>query len=136
MEQYTELQLLLPVGTLKPTERELMIELYHTVANNWRPIGTYLCISELDIIAADHHGESQKCLMTMLNKWLHQTDPPPSWSAIAEAVEFTGRPDIAQIIRQKYCKCCYSWCRSYCMIFGIVWYENLVTSFYSAEFCQ
>ena len=92
-----------------------MIELYNTVANNWRPIGTYLGISDaqLDIIAVDHNGESQKCLMTMLNKWLHQINPPPSWSAIAEAVGFTGRPDIAQRMRQKYCTYCYSWCRSY-----------------------
>ena len=99
-----------------------MIELYNTVANNWRPIGIHLGISnaKLNVIAADHRGESQKCLMAMLDEWLHQTDPPPSWSAIVEALEFIRRPDIAQKIRQKYCKCCCSWCGAtgfcYCMV--------------------
>ena len=83
-----------------------MVELRNTVADNWRAIGTYLEISggQLNIIADRHRGDPQKCLMAMLSGWLHQTNQPASWTDIAEAVEFTGRPDIAQQIRQKYCK--------------------------------
>ena len=83
-----------------------MIELHNTVANNWRAIGTFLEISsgELNTIAARERGDPQRCLMEMLGVWLHRLNPPASWPDIAKAVEFTGRSDIAQQIRQKYCK--------------------------------
>ena len=83
-----------------------MIELHNTVANNWQPIGTFLeiPIGELNTIAEREHGDPQRCLMEMLGVWLRRLNPPASWPDIAEAVEFTGRPDIAQQIRQKYCK--------------------------------
>ena len=83
-----------------------MIELYHTVATEWHTIGTFLGIpqGELKIIAEREH-DPQRCLMEMLSVWLCQTNPPPSWPDIAKAVEFIRRPDIAQQIRQKYCKC-------------------------------
>ena len=83
-----------------------MKELYNTVASEWNPIGTFLGISEgeLNTIAERENGNPQKSLMAMLRVWLHQTNPPASWPDIAEAVEFTGKPDIAQQIRQKYCK--------------------------------
>jgi len=93
-------------GMLKPTEKQLMIELYSTVASEWWSIGTFLEISseELSIIAECHCSDPQKCLMAMLSVWLHRTNPEPSWPEIADAVEFIGRPDIAQVIRQKHCK--------------------------------
>ena len=83
-----------------------MVELRNTVADKWRDIGTFLEISgdQLNIIADRHRGDPQRCLMAMLSGWLHQTNQPASWTDIAEAVEITGRPDIAQQIRQKYCK--------------------------------
>ena len=86
--------------------QQLMKELYHTVASEWNPIGTFLGISdgELNTIADRERGDPQKCLMAMLRVWVHRNSPPASWPDIAEAVEFTGKPDIAQQIRQKYCK--------------------------------
>ena len=88
-----------------------MKELYNTVASEWHPIGTFLGISdgELNVITDRERGDPQKCLMAMLRVWLHQTNPPASWSDIADAVEFIGRPDVAQQIKKKYCKhltCC------------------------------
>ena len=83
-----------------------MIELYHTVATDWHPIGTFLGISQGKLkIIAEHEHDPQKCLMEMISVWLCQTNPPASWPDIAKAVEFIGRPDVAQQIRQKYCKC-------------------------------
>ena len=83
-----------------------MEELYKTVASKWKSIGIFLDISEeeLSAISGREHGDPQECLMTMLSVWLHQTNPPASWSEIAAAVEFIGKPDIAQQIRQKHCK--------------------------------
>ena len=83
-----------------------MKELFSTVASEWHHIGTYLEISdgELNMIAEREHGNPQKSLMAMLTVWLQRVSPPASWSDIADAVEVIGRPDIAQQIRQKYCK--------------------------------
>ena len=83
-----------------------MEELYRTVASKWKSIGILLDISEeeLSTIYERYHGDPQKCLMGMLNVWLHQTNPPANWPDIAAAVKFIGKHDIAREIRQKYCK--------------------------------
>ena len=83
-----------------------MKELYNDVASEWNPIGTFLEISdgELKAISQNEHGDPKKCLIAMLNVWLHQTNPPASWTNIADAVECIGRPDIALKIRQTYCE--------------------------------
>ena len=88
-----------------PTTQQLMIELYHTVATEWHPIGMFLGISDGELkIIAERESDPQKCLMAMLSVWLCRTNPPASWPDIAKAVEFIKRPDLAQQIRQKYCK--------------------------------
>ena len=83
-----------------------MKELYNTVASKWKSIGILLDIpeEELSAISQREHGNPQECLMAMLSVWLHRTNPPASWPEIACAVGFIGKPDIAQQIRQKYCK--------------------------------
>ena len=83
-----------------------MKELYSTVASKWHPIGTYLGISdgELNTITEREDGDPQKSLIAMLGIWMQRISPPASWSDIADAVEVIERPDIAQKIRQKYCK--------------------------------
>ena len=83
-----------------------MKELYNNVASKWNPIGTFLGISEeeLSTISQREHGDPQACLMAMLRAWLHQLQPSASWPEIADAVDFTGRPDIAQHLRQTYCE--------------------------------
>ena len=85
-----------------------MKELYNNVASKWHPIGTFLGIpdGELRTIAQREHDDPQNCLMAMLSVWLYRANTQASWPDIAEAVEFTGRPDIAQQIRQKYCEYC------------------------------
>ena len=84
----------------------MTIELYRNVASEWNVIGILLGISdgELNIISERGHGDPQKCLVAMLRVWLHQTNPPANWLEIANVVEFTGKEDIAQQLRQKYCK--------------------------------
>ena len=86
--------------------QQLMKELYNNVASIWNPIGVFLGISdgELNTIAEREHGDPQACLMAILRVWLLRPQPPASWPEVAKAVEFTGRPDIAQHIRQTYCE--------------------------------
>ena len=92
----------------KPTKKQLLQQLYHTVADKWYPIGIYLEIPEGQLKAIDkqHRGDPQKCVMAMLTEsWLLRVSPPPTWEEIAEAVEFVGYPDVAQKLRDKFCEC-------------------------------
>ena len=92
----------------KPTQKQLLQQLYNTVPDKWHPIGVYLEISDaqLNAIDAKHRGDPQKCLMAMLTEsWLPRVSPPPTWQEIAEAVEFVGYPDVAQKLTDKFCEC-------------------------------
>ena len=94
-------------GGCRPTQKQLLQQLYNSVPDKWRAIGTYLKIPEaqLSTIDARHRGDPQKCLMAMLTEgWLPRVSPPPTWQEIAEAVEFVGHPDVAQKLRQKFCE--------------------------------
>ena len=85
-----------------------MEQLYHTVPDKWQPIGTYLEVpqAQLSAINERYRGDPQRCLMAVLTeKWLPRVNPPPTWCELAKAIEFVGRPDVAQTLRQTYCKC-------------------------------
>ena len=91
----------------KPTQKQLLQQLYNTVPDKWQPIGIYLEIpaAQLKTIDAQHRGVPQECLMTMLTeKWLPRVSPPATWQDLAEAVEFVGYQDVAQKLRDKFCK--------------------------------
>jgi hypothetical protein len=88
--------------TLKNTQREL----YHVRAQ-WKNIGIQLDIhmGTLNVVDERCRGDPDKCLPDMLDHWLKQVDPPPSWEALAEALESApvGEGRLAEEIRQKYC---------------------------------
>lgn len=81
-----------------PKMKELMKLLFKEVPDKWDEIGTFLEIraSQLASIRQENLNNPQKCLLAMLNKWLDRQSPPPSWEAIAEAMELLGREDIAE----------------------------------------
>lgn len=81
-----------------------MSELYNSVSIHWEAIGLQLKLpaSALDDIAASNLGNSKKCLLEMLKKWLKSTSPPPSWRAMIEAVAFVGEERVASELRRKY----------------------------------
>ena len=92
----------------KPTQKQLLQQLYNTVPDKWKPIGIYLEIPEAQLKTIDkqYHGDPQECLMAMLTEsWLPRVSPPPTWQDLAEAVEFVGYPDVAQKLRNKFCEC-------------------------------
>ena len=107
----------------KPTQKQLLQQLYNTVPDKWHPIGIYLEIPEGQLNATDakHHGDPQKCLMAMLTEsWLPRVNPPPTWQDLAEAVEFVGYPDVAQKLRNKFCEChTYSSVKTVALFFSI-----------------
>ena len=92
----------------KPTQKQLLQQLYNTVPDKWKPIGIYLEVPEAQLKTIDkqHRGNPQECLMAMLTEsWLPRVSPPPTWQDLAEAVEFVGYPDVAQKLRNKFCEC-------------------------------
>ena len=56
-------------------------------------------MATLKTIVAEHQHDPHKCLIGMLEVWLKRLKPPPTWSAITEAVEFLGEEQLAQQLR-------------------------------------
>ena len=82
-----------------------MKELYTKAADKWEDIGVLIRISDgqLKQIRTDNASNSRSCLREMLRTWLSRVDPPPSWSAIIEALEDLGDEGLAAHLRSKYC---------------------------------
>ena len=87
---------------MKPELKDLLKELY-TKASDWINIGVFLDIDpgRLDNIKAENHTV-QDYLREMLRIWLKGVSPPPSWAAIAEAIELLGDQTLADQLRTKY----------------------------------
>ena len=67
-------------------------------------IGVFLKIptGKLDDIATKYRDNPHSCLVEMLETWLKQVDPPATWAAIIEAVEFLGKKQLGIELREKY----------------------------------
>jgi hypothetical protein len=81
----------------------LLKELLCKVSADWEDIGLTLDLNEGDLSAIknDHH-ESKKCFREMLKLWLKQVEPPPTWSAIIEAIDTLQYESLAKELRKKY----------------------------------
>lgn len=82
--------------------KDLMDALYHAVADKWKAIGIQLEINNLASIETKHRSDPQSCLLEMLEIWLKRVDPPPSWAAIVEALEFLKEEKLAEELREQY----------------------------------
>ena len=93
----------------KPKLKDLQRELYSKVADEWEDIGIQLDIEEgqLKQIKSDNASDSKACFHEMLRVWLSHVAPPPSWTAMADALETLGHQDIATYLRIIY-RCCNS----------------------------
>ena len=87
-----------------PTLKALLREL-RSVAIDWEDIGILLQIDEgiLRCIKGDNISDTMPCFREMCKIWLKRVDPPPSWSAVVEALEFLGHDNLASNLRSKYC---------------------------------
>ena len=67
------------------------------MANEWEDIGIQLELEEglLRQIKSDNADECRACLREMLRAWLSRVAPPPSWSAMADALDTLGHQYIA-----------------------------------------
>ena len=92
------------IDTPKPDIKDLIKELYTTASDKWEFIGLLLGIkqSRLNTIKAAQSKVPENCLREMLDVWLKSVSPPPSWAAIAEAIEFLGDQQLATSLKRKY----------------------------------
>lgn len=79
-----------------------MDALYHAVADKWKAIGFRLEINNLASIETKHRSDPQSCLLEMLEIWLKRVDPPPSWAAMVESLEFLKEEKLAEELREQY----------------------------------
>ena len=49
-----------------------------------------------------HQHDPCKCLVEMLGVWMKRLHPPPTWSAIIDAVVFLGEEQLGSELREKY----------------------------------
>ena len=86
------------------SELKVLLRELRRVANEWEDIGIELDVEEgqLRQINADKGGDSKACLREMLRVWLSRVAPPPSWSAMADALDTLGHQDIATHLRSSY----------------------------------
>ena len=83
----------------KPEFKIVFKELY-SLATQWKTIGALLGISKpvLDKIKSDEERADDR-LQEMLSEWLKQTDSPPTWTKLADAVEIINKSK-AQKLRE------------------------------------
>ena len=89
---------------IKPKLKDLMVTLYHKMADKWEMMGHYLEIpsGQLGSITEKYQHDPHRCLVEMLKIWLERVHPAPTWTAIIEAVEFLGEGQLGKELREKY----------------------------------
>ena len=76
--------------------------LYSEVVTKWEQVGYVLGVN-VGLLENIKRKHCQRCFMEMLNEWMKQVNPPPSWSDIISAIEnIPGYNSLAQSLRNKY----------------------------------
>ena len=72
----------------------------------WLDIGLELDlnITDLNAIRAEYRGDIGMCFMEMLTLWLKQVDPPPTWSAMIDALKepIIGFEHLGEEVERKF----------------------------------
>ena len=69
----------------------------------WYPLGLELGVppGKLKQIEKNHHGDTERCKLEMIDFWLHNTGNP-SWGELAKALQkIGGRARLVQSLLQK-----------------------------------
>ena len=77
---------------------------FNEVSDDWEDIGLLLELQQgaLDEIRNNSSGRAKKCFREMIKLWLRQRDPPPSWSAIIDAIKELDYESFAQELKHKF----------------------------------
>ena len=90
-----------------PTRKPLCIQdqatvcrYLHPLRSKWKTLGIYLCVeySSLEAVQADNNSSDEK-LAEVVALWLRQITPPPTWQALADAVQYCDPSKAEQIKR-------------------------------------
>ena len=90
------------------TEEDLptLLNELNDIIDIWFRFGVQLRVpfSRLNAIKSEHSNPDD-CLMHMLNFWLTNTTPSPTWETVVDALccAAIGRQQMADNIRRKYC---------------------------------
>ena len=78
----------LPVGSDRPKLKDLYKHATPCYAAHWEDIGVYLDIElgRLNIIKADHPGDTSGCCKDLWKKWL-ELDPDATWEKLFTAID-------------------------------------------------
>ena len=70
-----------------PSHQDIIEELESDIYSEWENLGIQLEIEDDVLEQIKNTGDNEACFRKMLKIWLNRVSPPPSWAAIAEAVE-------------------------------------------------
>ena len=84
--------------------QNVILPMINQVADQWKILGVRLGIADgrLKSIEVNCQRDPQNCLLEVLEMWLQQVDPPPTWAAVIDAVEFIGKKQLGKDLRLKY----------------------------------
>ena len=72
------------------------------INKEWREVGFFLNLEEKKLEEVEKYGTTpQLCMKEMLKVWLARKQPPPTWAAIIEVLEFLEYKELALTLRQK-----------------------------------
>ena len=84
-----------------------LVEELHDVKTKWRAIGVQLEMepSKLRQIDYSYKADPEAAFMDMMEAWLVQLEPPPSWGAIVDALRSrsVGETALASDIENRRC---------------------------------
>ena len=85
--------------------REVLEEVA-SVSHKWYNVGLQLGLPSGTLETIKYqYSDAPTCMREMLIHWLKGTDPPPTWEALADALESrtVDEAQLAQQLRSKYC---------------------------------
>ena len=73
------------------------------ISEQWRDIGLYLDLEEGELrkVESTYGSTPFKCMKEMLTMWLARKQPPPTWSAIIDVLDFLEHENLALTLKQK-----------------------------------
>ena len=92
--------------TIMLTEDDLttILDLLDDVPHKWEEIATYLKLRPGTIAVIKESGDARKKLLGVIRRWLTITKPPPTVTALVEALRkpFIGEEKVAQDIEKHF----------------------------------
>ena len=86
---------------MRPHPLVLCKELW-SISEEWKEVGLFLNLEEKKLKEVEKHGTtSQSCMKEMLKVWLAREQPPPTWVAIIEVLDFLEHEELALTLRRK-----------------------------------